>query len=46
MPASVIRRMVTPAAPLVTTEAWSSGTMPMSLARIDRTGPALAGTWE
>ena len=46
MPASVIRRIVTPAAPLVTTVAWSPGTMPMSLARIERTGPALSGTSE
>ena len=46
MPASVMRRMVTPAAPLVTTEAWSPGTIPMSLARMERTGPALSGTCE
>jgi hypothetical protein len=46
MPASLIRRMVTPAAPEVTTEAWSPGTMPMSLARMERTGPALSGISE
>ena len=46
MPASEIRLMVTRAAPLVTTAAWSDGTMPMSLARIERTGPTFAGTSE
>ena len=46
MPAPVIRLIVTGAAPLVTTEASTGDTMPMSLARIERTGPTWSGIWE
>ena len=46
MPAPLIRAMVLPAAPLVTTVASSGPTMPMSLARIDRTGPTFSGSRE
>ena len=46
MPACLMRAMVWPAAPLVTTEPLTGETMPMSLARIDRTGPTLSGSWE
>ena len=45
MPAPLIRLIVIGAAPLVTTVA-PSGTIPMSLARIERTGPMLPGTLE
>jgi hypothetical protein len=45
MPALRIRARVMLAAPLVTT--WApSGTMPMSLARIERTGPTTLGSSE
>ena len=46
MPAPVIRRIVTGAAPEVTTSAPTGETMPMSLARIDRTGPTSPGMSE
>ena len=46
MPAPLIRAMVWPAAPLVTTAASTGETMPMSLARIDRTGPTSSGSSE
>jgi hypothetical protein len=45
MPAPLMRLIVTGAAPLVTTVA-PGGTIPMSLARIERTGPMAAGTLE
>ena len=41
-----IRLIVTRAAPEVTTVASLWGTIPMSLARMERTGPAFSGTWE
>ena len=44
--APLIRLIVMRAAPEVTTVASLGGTIPMSLARIDRTGPALSGTCE
>ncbi len=43
MPASLIREIVTEAAPLVTMSPSTGETMPMSLARMDRTGPASVG---
>ena len=46
MPAPLIRAMVLPAAPLVTTEASAGATIPMSLARIERTGPTFSGSEE
>jgi hypothetical protein len=46
MPASWMRLIVTPAAPLVTTLALAGETMPMSLARIERTGPTVFGRAE
>ena len=46
MPASLIREIVTEAAPLVTMSPSTGETMPMSLARIDRTGPASWGRSE
>ena len=46
MPASLIRLIVTGAAPLVTTEASTGETIPMSLARIERTGPTWSGISE
>ncbi len=45
MPAPLIRFLVTGAAPLVITWALTGVTMPMSLARIERTGPATSGIW-
>ena len=38
--------MVLAAAPLVTTAASTGETMPTSLARMERTGPATLGSWE
>ncbi len=38
--------MVLPAAPLVTTAALTGETMPMSLARMERTGPTSSGSSE
>ena len=46
MPAPLIRAMVLLAAPLVTIEACTGETTSMSLARIERIGPALVGTSE
>ena len=46
IPAPLIRAMVLPAAPLVTMVACSGETMPMSLARMERTGPTVVGSWE
>ena len=43
MPASSIRLIVTCAAPEVTIAPCAGETMPMSLARIDRTGPTSPG---
>ncbi len=44
--APLMRLIVTPAAPDVMTVASLWGTIPMSLARIERTGPAFSGTCE
>ncbi len=46
MPAPLIRAIVWPAAPLVTTDASTGETMPMSLARMERTGPTSPGMSE
>ena len=46
IPAPRTRCRVTGAAPLVTTAASAGATMPMSLARIERTGPTVPGMSE
>ena len=46
MPAPLMRPIVTPAAPLVTMVPSIGPTMPMSLARMDRTGPTRSGMSE
>ncbi len=44
MPAALIRRTVGGAPPLATSTALAGFTMPMSLARMDLTGPTSFGT--
>jgi hypothetical protein len=46
IPACWMRRIVIGAAPLVTTAASTGLTIPMSLARIERTGPTVPGMSE
>ena len=46
IPASPMRSAVAAAPPLVTSVALSGCTMPMSVARIERTGPTFSGIAE